>query len=319
MGFLFDMLDKANGQNCQATNLLKTFSRFREASNLGLLEENITNKPLSSAIQAVNRFFLNQISTDFRTVAPESDELDLSLATVASESIRCMFCRNEIVRPGNSYVNDLIYPVLDLKQARRNPAFKFSNILKTSIERETHNRGWCNHCRRYQQVAIRKTVHRLAPVLMLNTAINNTLYRQLWETPGWLPEEVGVVVDGGQMHCFEREELRLHLTNGNSKIIVYELVGVVAEVDINEHQKPHLVSLIDVSISSQQPESESQWHLFNDFLVTEVSREEALKFNEAWKMPSVLAYQVKSARHNVDDSWKEALDATLLFHEWSLK
>lgn len=26
MGFLFDMLDKANGQNCQATNFLKTFS-----------------------------------------------------------------------------------------------------------------------------------------------------------------------------------------------------------------------------------------------------------------------------------------------------
>lgn len=25
MGFLFDMLEKAQGQNCQATNLLKTF------------------------------------------------------------------------------------------------------------------------------------------------------------------------------------------------------------------------------------------------------------------------------------------------------
>ena len=26
MGFLFDMLEKARGQNCQATNLLKTLS-----------------------------------------------------------------------------------------------------------------------------------------------------------------------------------------------------------------------------------------------------------------------------------------------------
>jgi PAB-dependent poly(A)-specific ribonuclease subunit 2 len=26
MGFLFDMLEKANGQNCQATNFLKTLS-----------------------------------------------------------------------------------------------------------------------------------------------------------------------------------------------------------------------------------------------------------------------------------------------------
>ena len=30
MGFLFDMLEKANGQNCQATNLLKTFGSIPE-------------------------------------------------------------------------------------------------------------------------------------------------------------------------------------------------------------------------------------------------------------------------------------------------
>ena len=30
MGYLFDMLDKAEGQNCQATNFLKTFSSIPE-------------------------------------------------------------------------------------------------------------------------------------------------------------------------------------------------------------------------------------------------------------------------------------------------
>lgn len=122
MGYLFDMLEKANGQNCQATNLLRTFSSFREASNLGLLEENLTNKALSSAIQSVNRFFLNQIAHDYRTILPDSDDLEQQLATVASEYIRCMFCRNEIVRPGNAFVNELIYPAIDIRQARRNPA-----------------------------------------------------------------------------------------------------------------------------------------------------------------------------------------------------
>jgi PAB-dependent poly(A)-specific ribonuclease subunit 2 len=319
MGYLFDMLDKANGQNCQATNLLKTFSGFREASNLGLLEENLTNKALSSAIQSVNRFFLNQIAHDYHMIFPESDDLEQSLATIASESIRCMFCRNEIVRPGNAFVNELIYPTTDIKQARRNPAFRFSNILKSSIERETQNRGWCNHCRRYQQVAIRKTIHRMSPVLMLNAAANNPAYRQLWAIPGWLPEEVGIIVEGGQVLCFEGEDLlRLRLQNGSPGLVVYELVGLVTEIDITEHQKPHLVSFINVNISSREPVEKNDWHLFNDFLVTEVHLDEALKFNQPWKLPSVLAYQVKNARHQMDDTWKDRLDTTLLFHEWSM-
>ncbi|KAE8159684.1 PAB-dependent poly(A)-specific ribonuclease subunit pan2 [Aspergillus tamarii] len=318
MGYLFDMLEKADGQNCQATNLLKTFGSFREASSLGLLEENLTNKSLSTSIQAVNRFFLGQISHDFRMILPSSDDLDHKLATIASESIRCMFCQKEIVRPGNSLVNELIYPAIDIKQIRRNPAYRFSNILRASIERETQNRGWCNYCRRYQQVAIRKTVHRMPLVMMLNTALNNPICRRLWAIPGWLPEAVGLVVDAGQILCFEGEDLRMRMQNNMPGLVVYELVGVVSEIDIPEHQKAHLVSFINVSISSREPEAANKWHLFNDFLVTEVDKDEALRFNQPWKVPCVLAYQVRDARHARDDNWKNVLDTTLLYRDWSL-
>ncbi|KAJ5399712.1 hypothetical protein N7465_010201 [Penicillium sp. CMV-2018d] len=319
LGYLFDMLEKASGQNCQATNLLKTFSSFREASNLGLLEENLTNKSLSTAIQAVNRFFLTQIAQDFRMIQPSSEELDQRLATIASESIRCMFCQNEIVRPGNSLANELIYPNIDIKHARRNPLFRFSNILRASIERETQNRGWCNYCRRYQQVTIRKTIHRMPLILVLNAALTNPLCRRLWAIPGWLPDAVGILVDAnGQVMCFEGDDLRLRIQNQTPGLAVYDLVGLVAEIDIPEHQKPHLVSFVNVSISGAGPEAQGKWHLFNDFLVTEVDRDEALRFTQPWKQPCVLAYQVRDPRHVVDDSWKNVLDKTLLFREWSL-
>ncbi|KAL1990064.1 hypothetical protein VTN49DRAFT_6645 [Thermomyces lanuginosus] len=309
LGYLFDMLEKANGQNCQATNLLKAFSSYREASNLGLFEENLPNKSLSLTIQNINRFFLNQIST-------ESDATQQNMTTVAVEAIRCMYCRNEIIRPGNALVNDLIYPTMDMKHSRRPPqTYRFSNILKASIERETQNRGWCSICRRYQQVAIRKTIQRMPPVLLLNTMMTNSpMCRQLWATPGWLPEEVGIVVENGQVFCFEGDDLK----KGDPRMTIYELVGIVVEVDIPEHHKPHLVSFVNVSISSREPQEQNSWHLFNDFLVTEVSREEALRFSEPWKHPCVLAYQVKSARHQVDDGWKDKLDTTLLFQEWSI-
>ncbi|KAJ5661938.1 uncharacterized protein N7477_009554 [Penicillium maclennaniae] len=318
LGYLFDMLEKANGQNCQATNLLKTFSSFREASNLGLLEENLPNKSLSTAIQAVNRFFLTQIAQDFRMIQPSSEELDQRLATMASESIRCMFCQNETVRPGNSLANELLYPNLDMKHARRNPAFRFSNILRASIERETQNRGWCNYCRRYQQVMIRKTIHRMPLVLVLNAALTNPICRRLWAVPGWLPDTVGIVIENGQIMCFEGDDLRLRMQNNTPNLVIYDLVGLVAEIDVPEHQKAHLVSFVNVSISEREPQERSQWHLFNDFLVTEVDRDEALRFTQSWKQPCVLAFQVRDARHSVDDSWKNALDTTLLFREWSL-
>ncbi|KAL4943712.1 hypothetical protein BDV06DRAFT_130472 [Aspergillus oleicola] len=318
MGYLFDMLEKANGQNCQATNLLKTFSSFREASNLGLFEENLTNKSLSSAIQAVNRFFLGQIAQDYRRVLPNSDDLDMRLATIASESIRCMLCQNEVGRPGNTLVNELFYPTVDIKQARRNPAFRFSNILRASIEREVQNRGWCGFCRRYQQSAIRKTVHRMPLVLMINAAVNNPICRRLWTIPGWLPEEIGIAVDGGHVLCFEGEDLRMRIHGKMPGLIVYDLVGLVAEIDIPEHQKAHLVSFINVSVSSREQEAQSKWHLFNDFLVTEVDKDEALRFNQPWKSPCVLAFQIRNARHGVDDTWKNSLDTTLLFRDWSL-
>ncbi|EQL29647.1 poly(A)-specific ribonuclease [Blastomyces gilchristii] len=318
MGFLFDMLDKANGQNCQATNLLRTFSGFREATNLGLLEDNLTTKSLSSTIQSVNRFFLHQISHDFRLMFPHSEELDHTLSTDAVESIRCMLCRNETVRPGNAFVNELNYPAIDPKQARRNASYRFPDILKSSIERETQNRGWCSHCRRYQQVSIRKTVHRMPLVLMINASVNNPNSRQLWSTPGWLPEEVGIILEDGRIQCFEGEELITRRKNGTPGLIIYELVGLVVEIDIPEHHKPHLVSFINVAISSRDVNDKNRWHLFNDFLVTEVSREEVFSFNQSWKSPCSLAYQVQTARHGVDDSWKSELDTTLLFYEWSM-
>jgi PAB-dependent poly(A)-specific ribonuclease subunit 2 len=60
-------------------------------------------------------------------------------------------------------------------------------------------------------------------------------------------------------------------------------------------------------------QTESSWHLFNDFLVRPVSSEEALTFNTNWKLPSVVAYQVKDASNHIDDSWKRNLDASILY------
>ncbi|KAL2392816.1 PAN2-PAN3 deadenylation complex catalytic subunit pan2 [Exophiala dermatitidis] len=324
-GFLFDMLEKAKGQNCQATNLLRAFGASREAANLGLFEHLAlaNGNPLSATIQAVNRFFMKQMAHDYVTMAANSEGIDEILASNAFEAIRCMYCNHETTKAASTYVHDLTYPQSDPKQSTR--YLKFSAILKTTIEREAKNRGWCSRCRRYQQLAIRKTVRRLPMVMMINAALTgNPAMRGLWETPGWLPSEVGIIIQDKNVYCFEGADLAVHLRNKSPNLVVYELVGFVAEIDTSERHQPHLVGMVNVEVSSPEPESTPNhkifpnWHLFNDFLVTPVDPREALHFNKNWKMPSVVAYQVKSAHGKLDHSWKDNMDTTLLYQHYSI-
>lgn len=164
---------------------------------------------------------------------------------------------------------------------------------------------------------------------MLNAAVNTPEARQFWSTPGCLPEEIGVIIDKGQFFCFEGKDLQLHLERGIYNMTVYSLVGFVADVDSGQHQKSHLVSLVNgmhhilcllvitnpVSVGHSLPEApdRSQWYLFNDFLVRPVQKEEALSFNTSWKVPSVITYQQKVFNNKVDNSWKRKLDTSVLY------
>jgi PAB-dependent poly(A)-specific ribonuclease subunit 2 len=67
-----------------------------------------------------------------------------------------------------------------------------------------------------------------------------------------------------------------------------------------------------VAPSSRDPSDEDDWHIFNDFLVEPIPSEEALRFDPTWKMPSVVAYELKTLSHQIDDQWKEQLDISLL-------
>jgi PAB-dependent poly(A)-specific ribonuclease subunit 2 len=321
LGFLIDMLEKAAGLNCQASNFLKTFSRSSNAVSLNLLEEFAPNVALTNMIQNLNRFLLDNISEEFRR-APgygESPLMEQVLETQAKASMRCAQCANETIRDGKNFVNELVYPAKHVMKNTRIPRPSFSQILKASVERQDQTRGWCTKCNRYQQMVQRKTVQSVPGVLMLNAAIQSHEAKVLWSTPNWLPQEIGIIVDQGQFYCFEGQDITLHLQRGTFDIMVYELVGIVADINSGEHQKPHLVATVNTAPSSREPDDNDKWHLFNDFLVRPIPKEEALRFEASWKLPSVLTYQLKTARNKIDDSWKDSLDTSILYRWWSDK
>ena len=318
MGFLFDTMEKAEGINCQATNFLKAFGSIPQAGRLGLLEDSLQSNSLTEMMQATCRFLLSQTAEDFRRLSATDATFEQAIAIDALLNIRCINCHNETIRPGGSYLTDLVYQHVGQGQRMRHHQPTFSQVLRASVESQTQTRGWCDKCRRYQQLATRKAIRKLPEVLLINAALKSTEARIYWTVPGWLPDRIGIFLDNGKFFCFEGEDLRLHLEKGMHNFKVYDLVGFVADMNDSQHHKSHLVSMIDVSISEREPTESSNWHLFNDFLVCPIAKQEALNFSQAWKSPSVFALQSMELRNNIDDSWKSNLDTTLLYHNYSI-
>ncbi|KAK0617114.1 PAB-dependent poly(A)-specific ribonuclease subunit PAN2 [Immersiella caudata] len=333
LGFVFDMLQKAEGTTCHATNLLKALGKAPNAHNLGLLEDEVHSQNLSTMVQNLSRFLLERVHQEYKSIPPVSTALEAELfslsqpanpqevahkvlATAASISIKCTSCGSESIRMATTNTVDLMYP--PQKPAGRGgkaARLTFSHALKLGVEREANSKGWCKTCNRYHQLQMRKTVQSVPAVMAINTVITTPEHRRVWSANGWLPEEIGIIVEGGQFFCFEGRDLELHLQRGTYKIAVYSLVGMVVSAESSTPQKPHLVATVNVAHTDPAPSATSRWYLFNDFSVRPVSTAEALTFNAAWKMPNILMYQLKSANNKPTSDWKANLDTSVLYSE----
>ncbi|KAK2599384.1 hypothetical protein N8I77_011142 [Diaporthe amygdali] len=334
LGYLSDMLQKTEGSSCHASNLLKCLSNHPPASRLGLLEEDSRQGSLTKMMQQLTRFLLQTIADDYRTKSPIPTAMQEILATSALTTIKCLNCGNETSRSGSNYVTDLTYPLIKGRGSRSTKT-SFSQVLKTSVEGEGAMKGWCIRCNRYQSLQARKTIQGIPSVLTLNVPVaehrdNELEQRMLWANPGWLPEEIGIIVDNGSFFCYQGEDLKLHLQRGVHNIQVYSLIGLSVNiesgspqkshlgalspgsVDTGSNHKPHLVAMVNVAHAEPTAPGDSQWHLFNDFSVKPVSAAEALTFNARWKMPSVLVYQLKTANNDLDTEWVKNIDTSVL-------
>lgn len=251
IGFLMDMLEKANGQNCQATNFLKVFSGQHETESRRLLEE-LTNAPQSTLIQETARYLLSWMAKDYARLSMNSPDWTLHKAfrTSTVSMIRCANCFHETRKGADTHVHDLNYS--DVTPPRNVIQQSFSQVLKNSIGRLDGTRGWCSRCGKYQANHVQKIVEAVPDVLTINTAIRDDAAKQLWGKANWLPSEIGIVLHEGRIHCYEGAEVE-SLT-GRFPIHVYQLVGLVAEIAGN-NQRPHLVAMANGKpLSSVSPE-----------------------------------------------------------------
>lgn len=191
-------------------------------------------------IQSLNRFLLDRVAQDVKLVQPHVTAVEDTMGTVTTTHIRCTACHVETTRRQTTFAIDFIYN----KPQKKMPFPDFSTILRQSVSREQNSRGWCERCKRYQQLITRKSVQRLPKVLMINAAAVNMEAKMFWAKPGWLPAEVGVLAKDGQFQTFQGDRLESMIKSG-APLTVYELVGFVAEIKDDSEQNNHLVSFID--------------------------------------------------------------------------
>ncbi|KAG0202360.1 poly(A)-specific ribonuclease [Mortierella sp. GBA30] len=343
LGFLFRMLEDANGQNCQARNFLRAFSTIPQASALGLFEpdEPDVKTLYSSLIQNFNRFVLEQLHQECNldrnaqtaslnppsVLAPSPIQQLFGMKT-ASTSI-CGHCGLEEERITYPFVLDLMWPkpaaAVNAHQSSKNHhhhkakdllhPMSFSEILRASICRETHNRVWCTQCQQYQPTTSRKSLQDLPLVLSINTAVNSKdpapvssgmFLDENGKGSEWLPLRFTVGVDKKNVQVFEDgssdvSAYALHaeyeltfdtLVNASANLAQLATIfkAVVSQIQ-PAGEVAHLVSHVKVFNDSDPEISEqSPWYIFNDFLVKNVQEGEVTQFPGAWKTPSILYY-----------------------------
>ena len=120
-------------------------------------------------------------------------------------------------------------------------------MLTASFHKDSEKKGFCNRCKKYAPISSRPEIRSVPPVLILNTCMeNNADIRRLWATPEWLPTEIAIVPHGRSVLCVEGEALQdLRKSRPDIETLVYELVGMVADINSGEQQKSHLVSLVN--------------------------------------------------------------------------
>ena len=79
---------------------------------------------------------------------------------------------------------------------------------------------------------------------MINTGLDKSpKNKQIWTRPHWLPQEIGITIEGGQTRVLEGQSLQPFRYHRST--VVFELVGLVADVTSADQQKSHLVSFIN--------------------------------------------------------------------------
>ncbi|OCH89095.1 PAB-dependent poly-A-specific ribonuclease subunit PAN2 [Obba rivulosa] len=318
LGFVTRMLEDARGTNCQSSNFCKTVTVLAQMGNaIELIDYGRENADLNYAhmIQAFHRFLIEHLisegdmspnnpriftsksssGTNSGEPRPAPSPITQLLGFKARNSVTCALCKTTKTKKSMMHIVDMVYPH-PTSTKDNNPgigACGFSGVLRRSLSRTSQHKGICPDCGKYSVIQTRRQVatRDLPPILAVNAAVYNEDSLNHWKDKprGERFVRENILVTGDLIHDEDVEPVE------------YELRSMVIQI-VTKDKHSHLVAIVKVPEAqmSQNSELQSPWFIFNDFVVRNISEQEALSFPGNWKVPAVLYFERRKPQAQLD-------------------
>eukprot|EP01094_Clydonella_sp_ATCC50884_P027894 TRINITY_DN8211_c0_g1_i1.p1 TRINITY_DN8211_c0_g1~~TRINITY_DN8211_c0_g1_i1.p1 ORF type:complete len:1018 (+),score=282.38 TRINITY_DN8211_c0_g1_i1:365-3055(+) len=350
LGFLFHMLNIADGRNCHSSNVIRAVRMVPGSDEAGiLLDDSVETsaKNMASAdstpsfspshwrlhsstafthiLERFARFLFGRMHTEslhhtapaYATqprAAPLKVVEDL-FGFECKTSSCCLSCGHEVgVENSKVHLVSLGYPNLQ-ESAHTSPSF--ATILRKSLCGEFElmdEDGMCPECSTYQPIHSRRELRTLPHKLCVLANVNEERM-QIWrprqddltDSPSrgntassnsWFPSKLRISLDtSASPSILSIQELAGSNVSENAG--VYRLTALVCNV--HDHSSTDLEREHFVTYVYRVPAEGStkpQWYLMNDVIVSKVPEREVMSFNDEWKVPSVMIYELVAPEGN---------------------
>ncbi|KAL7750989.1 poly(A)-specific ribonuclease [Sorochytrium milnesiophthora] len=325
-GFLFKMLRVGQGAHCRASNFLSAFAHLPQGA---LLESGAAEVHYSRLIQALCPFVLEQFHKEhFSVVAGRSvDSAPGAMSSPIEQifSLRanvvqvCAGCQTSTTRTKDVFSVDLQY-------SPSAPNARTSNtlpeLLQSSLGLQQSFKAWCETCSKYQNTTQSRNVVELPRMLTISCTSSLQNQIEVWRAKAapnsgtkrrFLPQRLMITLNGDVCSVSDASVQAESSAGEGGSVAEYQLMSVISEVQVRK-ERSHLVAEINVSCDAE----DSEWYLFNDFLVRPVSFDEVTQLPE-WKVPALVHYRmVQKTEATTPLSEPEPLDLSLLSSDYSL-
>ena len=253
LGFLFKMMNTAQGVNCQARNFLMAFTNNPKSKLLNLSEPSHLYTP----IQHANTFILEQIVKETTNIEKHLFENHFGIKYEINKS--CQICHHTSPSTFIQYAINLNY--CDTIEAT------FQDHLKHTFCNMKTMKSNCKNCGKSTLHTVHKQAIKYPNVLLINLNASLAQKKLYWS-------------NSKDFQFFKDTFIPVQITINDS---AYNLQGNVSFIDVNGHKEHLVTQLFDPA--------DDNWMVFNDFQVVPIQQHEVIENPKEWKTPCVLMYR----------------------------
>jgi PAB-dependent poly(A)-specific ribonuclease subunit 2 len=318
LGYLYDMLVKADGKHYRPTNFQHTLSANGDAARLELLTTDSGTKHTSPAglaerLKRFNSLLLQKLAIDEQNENVGSQRFNIfpQIVGISAERAKRYYYSHEAsVKQDRMLCLEVTSPVDNNPDAARELAKNPSivKLIKLSMNRLSRQSVVNNGFQDIEETSF--TVTSLPPVLSCNISLAAEDKKVIRTGKDWFKPAFYAACNERGFNLIDTPP-RPHESKYYKE---YKAVGFVCEIAGETDDDCHLVTFAQIPDNSSGVKS---WYLFNDFLVMPIPEAEVFNMSYWWKTPLTVVYRrvSQSPIPFQYDAWKLGLNDEILFRD----